>query len=120
MTWRSGPRDLHSDRLATAPRVGFQVLYRLEKKVKHRFTGGKPKPNETGADVGGDSVDSTGSESLMVADETNLSWESTASATAKLLSVGVRLCGSPRGVRQAARRVLYAFRPIRQGFLAYT
>ena len=34
---------------------------RLKKKVKHRLTGRKPKPNETGADVGGERVDSTGS-----------------------------------------------------------
>ena len=34
---------------------------RLKKKVKHRLTGNKPKPNKTGADVGGQRVDSTGS-----------------------------------------------------------
>jgi hypothetical protein len=34
---------------------------RLKKKVKHRLTGKKPKPNKAGADVGGDSVDSAGS-----------------------------------------------------------
>jgi len=34
---------------------------RLKKKVKHRLTGRKPKPNKTGADVGGERVDSTGS-----------------------------------------------------------
>ena len=34
---------------------------RLKKKVKHRLTGGKPKPNKTKADVVGERVDSTGS-----------------------------------------------------------
>jgi hypothetical protein len=36
-------------------------ISRLKKKVKHRLTGNKPKPNKAGADVGGDTVDSTGS-----------------------------------------------------------
>jgi len=37
---------------------------KLKKKVKNRLTGrSAPKPNETGADVGGDRVDSTGSRS---------------------------------------------------------
>jgi len=34
---------------------------RLKKKVKHRLAGSKPKLNETGADVGGERVESTGS-----------------------------------------------------------
>jgi len=34
---------------------------KLKKKVKHRLTGRKPKPSETGADVGGERVDSRGS-----------------------------------------------------------
>jgi len=34
---------------------------RLKKKVKHRLTGKKPKPNKTGIDAGGESADSTGS-----------------------------------------------------------
>jgi len=34
---------------------------KLKKKVKHRLTGSKPKPDKTGADVGGERVDSTGS-----------------------------------------------------------
>jgi len=33
----------------------------LKKKVKHRLTGSTPKQNKTGADIGGESVDSTGS-----------------------------------------------------------
>ena len=36
---------------------------RLKKKVKHRLTGSKPKPNKTGADIGGESFDPTGSRS---------------------------------------------------------
>ena len=34
---------------------------RPKKKAKHRHTGRKPKPSETGADAGGERVDSTGS-----------------------------------------------------------
>jgi len=34
---------------------------RLKQKVKHRLTGRKPKPDKTGADIGGGRVDSTGS-----------------------------------------------------------
>ena len=42
--------------------MGFRDSFsKLKKKVKHRLTGRKPKPNETGADVGGERVDSTGS-----------------------------------------------------------
>lgn len=32
---------------------------KLKKKVKHRLTGNKPKPSETGTDVGGERVDSS-------------------------------------------------------------
>ena len=34
-------------------------FYKLKKKVKHHLTGSTPKQNKTGADVGGESVDST-------------------------------------------------------------
>ena len=34
---------------------------RLKKKVKHQLTGSKPKPEKTGADVGGSRLDPTGS-----------------------------------------------------------
>jgi len=34
---------------------------RLKKKVKHRLTGKKPKPNKTGIDTGGESAGSTSS-----------------------------------------------------------
>ena len=34
---------------------------KLKKKVKHRLTRSKPKPNKTGTDAGEESVDSTGS-----------------------------------------------------------
>jgi hypothetical protein len=72
----------------------------MKKKVKHRLTGSKPKPNKTGADIDGERVDSTGSRSASephlgggpsaAADETESNWKSTTSATAKLLLRGVR------------------------------
>ena len=34
---------------------------KLKKKVKHRLTGSRPKPEKTGADISGERVDSTGS-----------------------------------------------------------
>ena len=36
-------------------------LSKLKKKVEHRLTRSKTKPNKTGTDTGGESVDSTGS-----------------------------------------------------------
>ena len=43
---------------------------KLKKKVKHRLTGSRPKPNKTGVDVGGSSLDPTsphpGSEPYLV------------------------------------------------------
>ena len=50
----------HLHRLNTD--MGFRDSFsRLKKKVKHRLTGRKPKPNEARANVGGERVDSTGS-----------------------------------------------------------
>jgi len=70
---------------------------RLKKKVKHRLTGSKSKPDKPGADAGGEVADSTGPPEPHVsggpkaaADETKSNWVSTASATAKLLLRGVR------------------------------
>ena len=42
--------------------MGFRDwFFRLKEKVKHRLTGSKSKPSETGANIGGERVDSTGS-----------------------------------------------------------
>jgi len=76
-------------------------LSKLKKKVKHRLTGNRPKPNEAGADVGGEGVDSTASrpgpephnvsgEPSTAADENKSNRKSTTSAAAKLLLRGVR------------------------------
>ena len=43
------------------PNIDMESFSRLKKKVKHRLAGSAPKQKNTGANVGGESVDSTGS-----------------------------------------------------------
>jgi hypothetical protein len=55
---------IYSDPTPTYTDMEFRDSFsRLKKKVKYRITGRKPEPNKSGADVGGERVDSAGSRS---------------------------------------------------------